>query len=72
MAVAAAVSPTPLDLTFAALADPTRRAILARLAREVPLVSYFKIESANPSGSYKDRFAARAIAHMLACANAML
>ncbi|MFO1183401.1 MAG: metalloregulator ArsR/SmtB family transcription factor [Bauldia sp.] len=33
MAVAAAVSPTPLDLTFAALADPTRRAILARLAR---------------------------------------
>ncbi len=27
---------------------------------------YFKIESANPTGSYKDRFAARAIAHMAA------
>ncbi len=27
------MSPSPLDATFAALADPTRRAILARLAR---------------------------------------
>lgn len=27
---------------------------------------YFKLESANPSGSYKDRFAAAAISHMLA------
>ena len=27
-------SPARLDATFAALADPTRRAILARLARE--------------------------------------
>ena len=27
------MSPDPLDATFAALADPTRRAILARLAR---------------------------------------
>jgi threonine synthase len=26
---------------------------------------YFKLESANPSGSYKDRFAALAVAHML-------
>lgn len=26
---------------------------------------YFKMESANPSGSYKDRFAALAVAHML-------
>jgi len=27
---------------------------------------YFKLESSNPSGSYKDRFAAAAISHMLA------
>lgn len=27
---------------------------------------YFKLESANPSGSYKDRFAASAVSHMLA------
>src|SRR5689334_16060419 len=27
---------------------------------------YFKVESANPTGSYKDRFAAAAISHMLA------
>ena len=27
---------------------------------------YFKIESANPTGSFKDRYAALAISHMLA------
>jgi threonine synthase len=27
---------------------------------------YFKVESSNPSGSYKDRFAAAAVSHMLA------
>ncbi|MCA9159912.1 MAG: pyridoxal-phosphate dependent enzyme, partial [Planctomycetales bacterium] len=26
---------------------------------------YFKLESTNPSGSYKDRFAALAVSHML-------
>ncbi len=31
------LSPAPLDRTFAALADPTRRALLARLAAEPDL-----------------------------------
>ncbi len=30
------------------------------------LTLYFKLETANPSGSYKDRFAALAVSHMLA------
>jgi DNA-binding transcriptional ArsR family regulator len=39
-------TPTQLDLTFAALADPTRRAILARLAKGEATVS----ELAKPFG----------------------
>jgi DNA-binding transcriptional ArsR family regulator len=34
MNTAASASPAPLDATFAALSDPTRRAIVARLAAE--------------------------------------
>ena len=38
-----------------------------RLGAEIGLERlYLKIESANPSGSYKDRFASAAIAHMIA------
>lgn len=38
-----------------------------RIGREAGLDNlYFKLDSSNPSGSYKDRFAACAISHMLA------
>ncbi|MGH7840482.1 MAG: ArsR/SmtB family transcription factor [Candidatus Binataceae bacterium] len=40
------MKPAPLDATFAALADPTRRAMLARLARGEATVS----ELARPFG----------------------